>query len=189
MPPSIAQVAARARTLTIRDLGAAGFDRPGELVRGRFIPTTPTGHRHAEVESNLTFALKSFLKGRHLGKVLSGEVGIITQRSPDTVRGADVAYVSYERLTDASAEGYLNIAPELVGEVVSPNDRWTGINEKLEEYFAIGVLVVWVVDPRERRVYAYRSPTQLEKLGLEDVLVVDDVLPGLRITVSEIFAD
>jgi Uma2 family endonuclease len=186
---SNAQVKSGDRALTITDLREAGYDLPGELVRGQFISMTPTGQIHAAVELNLAFALKSFVQDNHLGRVMTGEVGIITQRSPDTVRGADVAYVSYERLKGASAEGYLDVAPELIAEIVSPNDRWTDINEKLEEYFAVGVLTVWIVDPRERRVYVYRSPTRIEKLGPADVLVVEDFLPGLRIPVEDLFEE
>ena len=88
-----------------------------------------------------------------------------------------------------TAEGYLDVAPELIAEIVSPNDRWTDINQKLEEYFAIGVLTVWIVDPEERRVYVYRSPTQFEKLGPAEVILSEDLLPGLRIPVGDLFED
>lgn len=189
MPSSNTQVRSREQVLTIADLAEAGYDLPGELVRGQFIPMTPTGQAHAAVELNLAFALKSFVQDKHLGKVMTGEVGIITQRSPDTVRGADVAYISYERLKGASAEGYLDVAPELIAEIVSPNDRWTDINQKLEEYFAVGVLTVWIVDPKARRAYVYRSPTQVEKLGPADVLMTEDLLPGLQIPVGNLFED
>jgi Uma2 family endonuclease len=189
MPSAVAQVKSEEQALTVSDLAEAGLDLPGELVRGHFIPMSPTGSLHAEVESNLAFALKSFVKGKRLGKVMTGEVGIITGRSPDTVRGADVAYISFERLKGATGEGYLDVPPELIAEVVSPSDRWTDINEKLEEYFAIGVAAVWIVDPQERRVYAYRSPTRVEKLGHADVLTIEDLLPGLRIRVGDLFED
>jgi Uma2 family endonuclease len=187
MPSSNAQVEPRDQALTIGDLAEGGYDLPGELVRGQLIPMTPTGQTHAAVELNVAFALKSFLQDKHVGKVMTGEVGIITQRSPDTVRGADVAYISYDRLKDTSADGYLDVAPELIAEIVSPNDRWTDINQKLEEYFAIGVLTVWIVDPEERRVYVYRSPTQVEKLGPAEVIISEDLLPGLRIPVGDLF--
>jgi Uma2 family endonuclease len=189
MPSAAAQANPEQQAFTIADLAEAGYDLPGELVRGHFIPMSPTGSLRAEIESNLAYALKSFVKGKHLGKVMTGEVGIITGRSPDTVRGADVAYISFERLKDVTGQGYLDVAPELIAEVVSPSDRWTDINEKLEEYFAIGVAAVWIVDPQERRVYVYRSPTRVEKLGPADVLTIEDLLPGLRIRVADLFED
>ena len=189
MPLSNVQTRSRKQVLTIADLAEAGYDIPGDLVRGQFVSMPPTGHTHAEVEANLAFILKAFAKDKRLGRVMTGEVGIITQRAPDTVRGADVAYVSHERMKGASATGYLDVAPELIGEVISPNDRWTDINEKLEEYFGIGVLVVWILDPKQRRVHVYRSPTQVEKLGPGDMLVIDDLLPGLRIQVDDLFED
>lgn len=60
---------------------------------------------------------------------MSGDLGIITQRDPDTVGSADVVYNSRERLSPAQADGDLEVAPERVIEVISPNDRWTQINE------------------------------------------------------------
>jgi Uma2 family endonuclease len=189
MPSSRSQARPKEQEVTIAELAEAEYDTPGELVRGQFIPMPPTGHPHATVKANLVFALKSFVKDKNLGKVLSGEIGIITERSPDTVRGADVAYISYRRLQGASAEGYLDVAPELVGEIISPHDRWTDINEKLEEYFDAGVLVVWLIDPKQRCVSVYHSPTRLEKLGHEDVLTMEDILPRLKIRVGELFED
>src|SRR6056297_649768 len=103
------------------------------LVRGRFLDLPPTGPTHGTIEANVAAALQAFVKERALGKVMSGEVGINTQRNPDTVRGADILYISHERLAHAQTDGYLDIAPDLVIEVVSPNDRWSEINEKIGE--------------------------------------------------------
>lgn len=121
---------------------------------------SPTGYRHGAVEAAIARQLGNCVEGRRLGTVMSGKVGIITQRNPDTVRGADVAYISNERLARAKAEGYLDVAPELVVEVVSPSDRWSELNEKVNEYLACGVDEVWIVDPRTQRVSSTREPNQ-----------------------------
>jgi len=181
----------QARLLTSEELPTAAGDTPGELVRGEFIEMTPTGGPHAEVEANIAYELNRFVKGKGLGKVLCGEIGIITERGPDTVRGADVAFISTERLGQraSAGSGYLDVAPELVVEIVSPNDRWSHIQEKLTEYFAIRVQVVWLVDPKRRQLTLYRSLTDAELLGASAMLSGGDILPGFEIAVAELVSD
>ncbi|MBK1632236.1 hypothetical protein CKO31_16120 [Thiohalocapsa halophila] len=173
--------------LTAEDLWRHGPTAPGELVRGRFIERPPTGHPHASVEGNIARELGSFVKRQALGKVMPGEVGIITQHDPDTVRGADVVYISNERLAQAQPDGYLDVPPELTIEVVSPNDRWAEIDEKVSEYLACGVEAVWIIDPRNRRVTCYRSPDEARIYGQDDVIEEPGVLPGLALAVRELF--
>ncbi len=128
-----------------------------------------------------------FVRQHHLGKVMAGEVGIITQRDPDTVRGADVAYVSKERLAHAKTDGYLDVAPDLVVEVVSPHDRWTEINEKLGEYLACGVRAVWIIDPRTQRITCYQPSSAVRVYGKDNTLAEPVILPGFSVPVRELF--
>ena len=173
--------------LTIDDLANVVGDTPGELIDGRFVPMPPTGWPHARAEVKVSSRLARFAEVSGLGTVLGGEAGIIIRRDPDTLRGADVAYISRERLAQASSQGYLDVAPELIVEIVSPNDRWTDLTAKLEDYFSIGVDLVWVVDPQRRRVSCYRSPTDLALLGPADTLTAELILPGFMLPVSELF--
>jgi Uma2 family endonuclease len=173
--------------LTVEELADVAGDRRGELIAGRFVPMPPTGWPHARAEVRVSSKLARFAEVSGLGTVLGGEAGIIIRRGPDTVRGADVAYISNERLAQAAPEGYLDVAPELIVEIVSPNDRWTDITAKLEDYFSIGVELVWVVDPQRRRVSCYRGPTELALLGPGDTLTAEPMLPGFELSVSELF--
>jgi len=103
------------------------------------------------------------------------------------VRGADVAYISHERLSQAQSERFLDVAPELIVEVMSPGDYWSEVMEKLEEYFAIGVQMVWVADPRRRQVYVYHSLTETERFNADETLSGGEVLPGFQAPVAELF--
>ena len=172
--------------MTAAELWQQSPDTPGELVEGRFIAMSPTGHPHGAIEANIARDLGAFVKQRGLGRVMSGEVGIITQRDPDTVRGADIVYISKERLSQAQADGYLDVAPELVIEIISPNDRWTEINEKIGEYLACGVLLVWIIDPRTQRVTRYGRGRDLLVYGSDDVLTAPDILPGFAVPIREL---
>lgn len=161
-----------------------------ELVLGRVVPMSPTGGKHGRVEGNFYDAIRSFVRPRRLGKVLVGAVGIFAGRSPDTVRGADVAFISnerYERLD--SKRGFLKVPPDLVVEVLSPHDSQADLAQKLREYFAVGVRLVWVVDPETKAVLAHRSLTDVREFREGDRLPGDDVLLGFDVAVSELFEE
>jgi Uma2 family endonuclease len=175
------------RLLTIEELPDVVGDAPGDLIDGRFVPMPPTGWPHASTEARIAAKLQQFVDANPVGVVLTGEAGIIIRRSPDTLRGADLAFVSKERIAQASPTGYLDVAPELIVEIISPNDRWTAIASKLDDYFDIGVDLVWLVDPQRHCVSCYRSPSDLEVLGLGDTLRAEPMLPGLALAVSDLF--
>jgi Uma2 family endonuclease len=173
--------------MTAEELWCLAPTEPGELVKGRFIEMSPTGYPHGAVEARLARLLGNFVDDKKLGIVISGEAGIITQRNPDTVRGADIAYISQARLTKAKAEGYLDVPPELVVEVVSPSDRWSDINERVDEYLACGVDEVWIVDPRTRRVTCYQATAAVRTYQHDDTLGVPAILPGLLLPIADLF--
>jgi len=175
--------------ITGEQLYAMGDVSPSELIKGEIVRHMPTAHLHGHIEAAIVIPLGIFNRQHKLGRVLTGEVGIYTGRNPDTVRAADVAFISYERLNQAKARGYLTIAPELVVEIMSPDDKWSEVQEKLEEYFEVGVLMVLVVDPRRKAVHVYRSLDDWNRLTIDDELTLENVLPGFRVPVAEIFAD
>ena len=150
---------------------------------------SPTGHKHARIESKFDHALRGFVEPRKMGIVMVGEPGIYTHRNPDTIRAADVLFISDERYAKIKSSGYLDIAPELVVEVLSPDDRWNNIIQKLREYFAIGVRLVWVADPDSRTVSVYRSLTDVREFTERDALPGDDVLPGFSVPVASLFEE
>jgi Uma2 family endonuclease len=162
---------------------------PCELVNGRVVPTMPTGDEHADVEYELGMRLRAYGKETGRGRAVGGEVGIYIRRSPDTVRAADIVFISRERDLRPRAKGYFEIAPELVVEVLSPDDRMSRMREKLRDYFSAGVRVVWVVDPASRRVLIHRSLTDLTDLDDRQALTEEDLLPGFSVAVSDLFPE
>lgn len=167
--------------LMMTDIGRA------ELIEGRIVRMTSPGGEHGRLELGLAFELETFVRQRGLGRVLTGEVGIYTRRDPDSVRGADIAFYSYERMPGEFPSGYLEIAPDLVVEIMSPSDRWSEVREKVEEYFSIGVWQVWIVEPANRTIFVYRSPVDVQRLGETDTLVGEGVLEGFSLPVARIF--
>jgi Uma2 family endonuclease len=178
------------RPITGEELAELPNVGPCELVEGRIVPMSPTGGEHGRVEGNIFEVVRAFAREHGLGKVLVGEVGIFTRRNPDTVRGADVAFISnegYGRL--GSRTGFLDVAPELVVEVLSPHDSAAGLTQKLREYFQAGVRLVWVADPEAKAILAYRSVTDVREFRESDVLPGDDVLPGFTVGVARLFEE
>lgn len=158
------------KLITAQELAEMGNLGRCELVAGRLVQMSPTSNEHGLYEGNFYFALRSFVDAYHLGKVQVGEVGIYIQRDPDTVRGTDVLFISNERYARQTEPGYLQIAPDLIVEILSPYDRWSEVMQKLRDYFSIGVRLVWVADPRSKSVYAYRAITDVREFGPKDHL-------------------
>jgi Uma2 family endonuclease len=160
---------------------------PCELVEGRVVAMSPTGVRHGRVELLLGMALERWASEVRRGLVVVGEVGIYLRRNPDTVRAADILYISTERLARRGPATYLDVPPELVVEVLSPDDRWTDVMEKIAEYLAFGVERVWIADPRMRKVFAYRTLTDVTTVGAGEVLRDEELLPGFQLAIDELF--
>ena len=160
---------------------------PCELINGRVVPTMPTGRGHGSSEAKITTRLTTHAEATGRGEVMTGEVGIYIRRDPDTVRAADILFISHERLARSAPSSYLDVAPELVVEVFSPTDRWNKVLEKLADYFSAGVDRVWVLIPGLRRVLAYRSPVDAVQLDEGEILADEEILPGFSVSVAELF--
>ena len=158
-----------------------------EMVEGRIVRMSPTGGEHGRIEAVLARELGAFEIVKGTGWVLVGEVGIYTGRDPDTVRGADLVFVSRKQSAEGRPEGYLEVAPELVIEIVSPTDRWEDLRQKIEEYFAIGVEQVWVVEPDNRAVLVYGSATEMRKYEVGAEVVGEGVVAGFVVEVGVLF--
>jgi Uma2 family endonuclease len=162
---------------------------PCELVNGKIVPMAPTGHIHGWMEAKLTGELLSYAGTMGAWEVLVGEAGVYIRRNPDTVRAADILVISAERYARCAAPSYLNVAPELAIEILSPDDRWSEVREKIADYFSAGVDRVWVFDAKQRRVFAYRSPMDVRQFDREQILSDEELFPGLLISLSRIFRD
>ena len=159
-----------------------------ELVKGELITMNPAGGEHGRLAMSLGAALWNFVKPRKLGEVFGAETGLFTGRDPDTVRAADVMFVSNERLSRVSdLTGFLTVAPDLAAEVVSPHDYWGEVEEKVAEYLAAGVRLVWVINPKTKSAHVYRPGNEVLRLSGDDELTGADVLPGFAVKVSELF--
>lgn len=153
-----------------------------ELVRGELRKISPTGFEHGDVELEIGSSLRAHVKKHRLGKVVGGDVGFRIERNPDTVLGPDVAFVRSERVV--KTRQFFEGPPDLAIEVVSPGDRYTEVEEKASEWLRAGTRAVIVVDPARQSVRVHRTA---EIINVTDAIVVDDIVPGWRLPLSEIF--
>jgi len=159
-----------------------------ELVKGELRTMPPTGGEHGVVTVNVTIPLGSYVKAHDLGVTFGAETGFKITSDPDTVRAPDFAFVRRERIPQTGIpKGYWPGAPDLAVEVVSPGDTYVEVDEKVEEWLSAGASAVWVVNPKRRTVTVCRASGEVIKLTENDELDGQDVVPGFRCRVAEIF--
>ena len=161
-----------------------------ELVRGELRSMPPAGFEHGDVTNIIGSSLGPYARLRSLGRVVDGDIGFRLTTDPDTVRAPDVAFVNAERARAAGrVTGYWPGAPDLVVEVISPNDLYTEVDEKVAEWIEHGARLVFVVNPRRRTVAVHAPGRPVCILTGDDVLDGEDVVPGWSLPVRELFAD
>ena len=159
-----------------------------ELVRGEVVAMPSPGLEHGEVQGNVYFAIKSFLKSNPIGRAVV-ESGAVTERGPDTVRGPDVSFYSVARLPlGQRVQKYHTEVPDLCVEVASPSNTLRKLKDKAKEYLFAGVRAVWIVDPEDRTVTIITEPLESRVLEAGATLDGGDVLPGFNCKVAELFA-
>ena len=161
---------------------------PEELVRGRIVALPIPDRRHGYVCMRAGRVIGDFVQEHGAGRVMSNDAAVITERGPDTVRGADVSFYSYGRLPRGPlAAGYGPEVPELVVEVRSAGDRWRNLHVKITEYLNVGVITVLVLDPGSNTAHFFSADDAPTTLGAEDELLLPGILDGFRVRVGKFF--
>ncbi len=179
--------------MTVEELLALpedGMDR--ELIRGQLKekPMTYRNRFHTQAVTNVAYGLKRWLVQRPepRGEIHTGEVGCILRRDPDTTVGIDVAFFSADVVARQSDETTLvEGVPKLAVEVLSLSDKTAEVRDKVLEYLAAGVELVWVVDPYFHTVTVHRPAGRPEMFNDEETLTGGAALPGLEIAVADLF--
>lgn len=162
-------------------------DGKAELVRGELRLSPPPGSPHGLVVARVAQLLSNHVMERRLGAVLT-DAGFELLQLPRTVRAPDIAFVRADRLPARGiSRGFLRMAPDLDVEVVSPSETRKELEEKLSDYRASGVPVVWVIDPEERTVRVIAGARTVQLLVKHETLDGGSVVPGFSCGVAELF--
>lgn len=158
-----------------------------ELVRGEVRKMAPPGFYHGVNGNRIARTLIPHVSGNGLGEVPFPNPGFILGREPDLVREPDVCFIRQERVDAVGyTRGYFPGAPDMVVEIVSPNDRYVDVQEKVDDWLAAGTRLVIVVNSRNRTVNVH-TPEGALTLTEADTLDGGDVVPGWRMPVADIF--
>jgi Uma2 family endonuclease len=175
--------------ITADDLWRMPNDQRRELVRGEIRTLAPSGFDHGAIIDNLHFLLSGYVRKKKLGKVLGAETGFKLASDPDTVRGADIAFIAAARFpAKGRPVGFWNGAPDLAVEVISPADTLKEVEEKAADYVAAVARLVWVVNPRNRTIKVHERDRETSVLRESDTLGGGDVVPGFQCAVADVFA-
>lgn len=159
-----------------------------ELVRGEVRQMTPAGYQHGRIAQNVAASLHRHVHEKNLGVVLAAETGFKISANPDTVRAPDAAFVGRERVEAAGGiTGYWPGAPDLAVEVVSPNDRFAEVEEKVADWLATGTRMVFIVNPQGGTVTIWTPEGGARILTEEDIVDGGDVVPGWTLPVADVF--
>jgi Uma2 family endonuclease len=177
--------------LTAEQFAARFADVPFcELERGEVIHLTAGGWRHSRICFKVAMLLGEWAERTGAGRVLTNEAGLITSRDPDSVRGVDVMFFSYDRVPRGhEPDSFVEIPANLAVEVLGKGQGWKKMTEKVGEYIRLGVDRAWIIDPRHETLHVF-SPNDPPRVFEKDADVRDDlVLPGFSCRVGEFFVD
>ncbi|GJG86340.1 hypothetical protein tb265_15210 [Gemmatimonadetes bacterium T265] len=161
---------------------------PSELVHGEIRILAPAGGRHGGIAGNIFRALDRYVEPRALGRCFPDGTGFALPPDDDVVRSPDAAFVRVGRLSDDELpDGWIPLAPDFVAEVLSPSETHSEVMEKIDDYFAGGTALAWIVDPRRRGVEVHAAGQPIRWVPWGTTLDGAPVLPDFRVAVADLF--
>jgi Uma2 family endonuclease len=185
--------------MSLEDFLEAGSRERFELINGRKIPKMPDMYEPQWVTNLLCDWLKAYVNQRQLGTAFMEMTFIMPGTELDNwVKGSripDISFYAGDRITQYRANRRdstprpLSLVPDFVIEIVSPNDRYTDIDEKIDAYLEDGVRLIWLIDPQRRKATIY-APDLENPIVLKGDATLDagDVIPGFTLNLPHLFA-
>ena len=159
-----------------------------ELVRGHIQVMTPASAAHGLVSGTVLHLLATHVRQHHLGACFADSTGYTLPNLLNTVRAPDASFVRRDRLPTAGVgAGFLDMAPDLAVEVLSPSESRTDVAAKVADYRIAGTPLVWVIDPAARTVTVISATEDDVTLGEDQVLSGGNTLPGFTCAVRCLF--
>jgi Uma2 family endonuclease len=177
-------------TATEEHLAAAGKHagrKLVELVEGVLVEKA-VGTREALLGGIVVHLMWNYLEVHKLGKALPGDAWL--RLMPGLVRVPDVAFVSWARMPGGRfpRQRVAALVPDLAVEILSEGNTRQEINRKLRDYFLASTTIAWVIDPRKETARVYHAPDESRRVGKTGSLDGEDVLPGFKLSLGDLFA-
>jgi Uma2 family endonuclease len=159
-----------------------------ELINGE-LRELNVSTKSSYIAGEAFYRIRNYLNSHPLGWAFPEGTGFVCFEDDNRMRKADTAFIRTDRLTadQFDANGYCPVCPDFVVEVVSPNDLAYDVNEKRNEWLESGAQLVWVIDPEDETVHAYRADGSVTLFRKPDTLTAEPILPGFACPVSELF--
>jgi Uma2 family endonuclease len=135
----------------------------------------------------LSIILGSYIQTKQLGTLASEVTFRCFPNKPRQVRRPDLAFIAAARLSKVPDDGNVPIPPDLAIEIISPGDTILELDDKLVDYRAAEIPLIWIINPHARYVRIFRPRQRIEELNDTDQLTGDGVIPGFVSPVSELF--
>jgi Uma2 family endonuclease len=173
-------------TLSIHEfLRTLETEPASEYACGEVFQKPMPNRQHAAIQLFLAMVLGPFLDRTRLGQAFTELRCIFGPAGRERTYVPDLCYVSRGRL---EFEVFLRAAPDLVIEILSPDQHMVQFLSKIQFYLLYGVRLVWVIDPSTATITVQAPDVEPAVLGETDTLDGGDVLPGFKVAVGDIFA-
>ncbi len=171
--------------LAVMDEIALDTEKLYEIVDGQLEEKPTAGMRHGGVGMRIGIRLGLYAESNNWGRIYGPSTSF---RIGPNERMPDLSLIATARIpATGETTGVCPIAPDLAVEVVSPSDSWQKVQSRIREYFAAAVRQVWIVSPEFKSVTVYRSLREITLFIDDDELTSEDLLPGFRCRLNEIF--
>jgi Uma2 family endonuclease len=157
-----------------------------ELVDGVLVEKA-MGSIESLLASALAREIGNFIEDADLGVVLGADA--MLRLAPGLVRMPDVSFVSWDKIPGGEfpEDPIAGLVPDLAVEVLSAGNTKRELERKVREYFAAGVRLVWLIDPKSRIAEVDTSPDS-RRLRSAQKLDGAPVLPGFELPLRQFFA-
>lgn len=166
--------------------GVSGY----EFVDGQPVPVMPASAIHGELIIEVGRRLANHVIERRLpGKVYSDAGFVLGLRHDrERMRGPDVAYVDRRKIVaHPDPERLFRCAPDLAIEIDLTSAKKPGGKRRIAEYLEAGARLVWAIEPPTRTATVHRPDGSARLLREDETLDGEDVVPGYRLRLRDLF--
>lgn len=165
-------------------------DKNYELITGELIETSPANLFHSWLAPEIADYIRSYARVQDLGYVFV-EGGFSPPDDRTTLLAPDVAFVRKERTPLPLPQTFAGFMPDLAVQIMSPNNTLRRLREKAAIYLRNGTRLVWIVIPDQKAIETCRltedGAIEVEVIGIDGALSGEDVLPGFKLILRELF--
>jgi Uma2 family endonuclease len=178
------------RPITAADVERLDNDKVVEVLKGSWVEKPMVGELHSAIEVRLIVMLDGFVRPNKLGRVYTSDTTFVLEGTPGdikTMRLPDVSFVSAGRVKETDRGSFYYQSPDLAIEIVSPSERTSDTQAKINDYLRTGSREVWIVYPETRQVSVLLPDGTATIYGAGQKISGGDLLPGLSLSVDEVF--